>query len=133
LPEFSARVDTLLTKHVQAAFVTDAHLTGFVHALDNVCPHRGAPLGQGWVRDVTTADGSAHTCLVCPYHGWAFDTEGATFHGFVWCARITALFGVPASQLCLVCPHHSFVWWARITAGPLTLKVQATFHSFHAV
>ena len=31
------------------------------------CPHRGAPLSAGTVE---------HDCLVCPYHGWAFDKDG---------------------------------------------------------
>jgi len=37
----------------------------------DICPHRGAPLHMGWVADV-----GGHDCVVCPYHGWAFDTEG---------------------------------------------------------
>lgn len=31
------------------------------------CPHRGAPLSAGTIE---------HDCVVCPYHGWAFDHEG---------------------------------------------------------
>jgi nitrite reductase (NADH) small subunit len=42
-----------------------ANLNGELHALDNVCPHRGGPLGQGWL------EGNA---VVCPWHSWAFDT-----------------------------------------------------------
>ena len=42
-----------------------------VHCLNDVCPHRGAPLSQGWVSEV-----QGHDCVVCPYHGWAFDAEG---------------------------------------------------------
>lgn len=38
-----------------------------VAAVDE-CPHRGARLSQGWL-----ADG----CVVCPYHGWRFDADGA--------------------------------------------------------
>ena len=38
--------------------------------MDNVCPHRGGPLGQGMI------EGSK---VVCPWHGWAWDTKtGAT-------------------------------------------------------
>ena len=33
-------------------------------ATDNVCPHRGGPLGEG------TLDGSV---ITCPWHGWRFD------------------------------------------------------------
>jgi NAD(P)H-dependent nitrite reductase small subunit len=37
---------------------------GEVHAIDNLCPHRGGPLGDG------VLIGSA---VVCPWHGWQFD------------------------------------------------------------
>ncbi|HEY0564753.1 MAG TPA: Rieske (2Fe-2S) protein [Terriglobales bacterium] len=41
-------------------------------AMDNVCPHRGGPLGQGMIE---------RGKLVCPWHGWAFDlTTGAATH-----------------------------------------------------
>jgi hypothetical protein len=32
---------------------------------------RGAPLSGGWV-----SQANGHDCVVCPYHGWAFDEEG---------------------------------------------------------
>jgi ferredoxin-nitrite reductase len=35
-----------------------------VHAVDNACPHEGAPLAEGEL-----ADG----CIICPWHAWAFD------------------------------------------------------------
>ena len=41
-----------------------ANIGGELHALDNWCPHRRGPLGQGWV------EGQA---VVCPWHAWAFD------------------------------------------------------------
>jgi phenylpropionate dioxygenase-like ring-hydroxylating dioxygenase large terminal subunit len=44
---------------------------GVVHCIGDVCPHRGAPLHRGWVADV-----NGHDCVVCPYHGWAFDEGG---------------------------------------------------------
>jgi nitrite reductase/ring-hydroxylating ferredoxin subunit len=37
---------------------------GKFHCIDNVCPHRGGPLGEG------TLEGSVVTC---PWHGWRFD------------------------------------------------------------
>jgi phenylpropionate dioxygenase-like ring-hydroxylating dioxygenase large terminal subunit len=38
-------------------------------ALIDACPHRLAPLSQGRVDPITG-------CIECPYHGWAFDTNG---------------------------------------------------------
>lgn len=35
-------------------------------AMDNVCVHRGGPLGQGVV------DGNK---VICPWHGWTFDAN----------------------------------------------------------
>lgn len=46
------------------AAVCLANLEGRLCALDNVCPHRQGPLGQGWI------EGNA---VVCPWHSWAFD------------------------------------------------------------
>jgi nitrite reductase/ring-hydroxylating ferredoxin subunit len=40
-----------------------ANVGGVFTALGNVCPHRGAPLSEGWL-----ADGK----LVCSLHGWEF-------------------------------------------------------------
>lgn len=47
---------------------------GAAHALVDVCAHRGASLGNGWV------DGD---CLRCPYHGWTYNADGR-------CVRIPA-------------------------------------------
>lgn len=43
-----------------------ANINGAYTAMDNVCVHRGGPLGQGIVLDGK---------LVCPWHGWAFDPQ----------------------------------------------------------
>jgi nitrite reductase (NADH) small subunit len=49
-----------------------ANLDGDLSAMDNVCPHRGGPLGQGVI------EGNK---LVCPWHGWQFDPKtGAVSH-----------------------------------------------------
>ena len=48
----------------QGTAVCLANLDGQLLALDNLCPHRQGPLGQGWM------EGSA---VVCPWHSWAFD------------------------------------------------------------
>ncbi|MCG6922988.1 MAG: Rieske (2Fe-2S) protein [Acidobacteriota bacterium] len=37
---------------------------GTFHALSNRCPHRGGPLGQGFL------DGAE---VSCPWHNWTFD------------------------------------------------------------
>jgi nitrite reductase/ring-hydroxylating ferredoxin subunit len=37
---------------------------GCVYAIDDVCPHRGGPLGQGDV---------AGGAVECPLHGWSFE------------------------------------------------------------
>ncbi len=41
-----------------------AKVGGALSALDNLCPHRQGPLGQGWI------EGNA---VVCPWHSWTFD------------------------------------------------------------
>jgi NAD(P)H-dependent nitrite reductase small subunit len=44
------------------------NLGGQFYALDDDCPHRGGPLGPGWV--------DAEQCTVaCPLHGWEFDLK----------------------------------------------------------
>ena len=37
-----------------------------VRALDNCCPHAGAPLSEGFVEEDR---------IVCAWHGWSFDVE----------------------------------------------------------
>jgi nitrite reductase/ring-hydroxylating ferredoxin subunit len=45
------------------------NVDGAFYALDNTCPHRGGPLGEG------DLDGAVVTC---PWHGWRYDvTTGA--------------------------------------------------------
>ena len=42
---------------------------GTFYAVDNVCKHRGGPLGEGSL---------AGTTVTCPWHGWQYDvTSGA--------------------------------------------------------
>ena len=43
-----------------------ANEKGQVSAMDNVCPHRGGPLGQGML------EGGK---IICPWHAWAFDLK----------------------------------------------------------
>ena len=49
-----------------------ANVGGVISAMDNVCLHRGGPLGTGVVLDGK---------VVCPWHGWAYDPQtGAVAH-----------------------------------------------------
>jgi nitrite reductase (NADH) small subunit len=41
-----------------------ANVDGKFHAINNVCLHRGGPLGEGEL------EGNA---VVCPWHGWKYD------------------------------------------------------------
>ena len=43
-----------------------ARVNGELAALDNWCPHRQGPLGQGWMEGTT---------VVCPWHAWSFDVQ----------------------------------------------------------
>ena len=40
------------------------NVNGQFHAIDNTCPHRGGPLGEGFLDN---------TVVTCPWHGWQFD------------------------------------------------------------
>lgn len=44
---------------------------GGAGAAHDVCPHRSSKLSIGWVED---------GCVVCPYHGWQFATDGRASH-----------------------------------------------------
>jgi nitrite reductase (NADH) small subunit len=49
-----------------------ANVGGELSALDNVCLHRGGPLGQGVIADGT---------LICPWHGWQYNPKtGEAIH-----------------------------------------------------
>ena len=43
-----------------------ANVSGTITAMDNVCLHRGGPLGQGII------EGNK---VVCPWHGWQWDPK----------------------------------------------------------
>ena len=44
---------------------------GNARVISDACVHRGASLGKGWVENGN---------IICPYHGWAYDGEGACVH-----------------------------------------------------
>ena len=51
---------------VEGATVCLANIDGELSALDNICPHRQGPLGQGWIES---------GCVVCPWHSWMFHAK----------------------------------------------------------
>lgn len=46
-----------------------ARVRGALCAVDNECPHRGAPLAEGTIEDGR---------IVCPWHAWSFDPATGT-------------------------------------------------------
>jgi pyruvate oxidase len=49
-----------------------ARVDGRYGAIDDACPHRGAPLGAGYVEDGR---------IVCPLHAWDFDVFTGSYRG----------------------------------------------------
>ena len=43
-----------------------ANVNGTISAMENVCLHRGGPLGQGSIQGGK---------VVCPWHGWQWDPQ----------------------------------------------------------
>ncbi len=42
-----------------------------VHAMRDLCIHRGTALSLGWIKN---------DCIVCPYHAWEYNGKGACVH-----------------------------------------------------
>jgi phenylpropionate dioxygenase-like ring-hydroxylating dioxygenase large terminal subunit len=88
--------------------------TGVVIALEDRCPHRGAPLSEGRIGLMG---------LSCRYHGWTFDHLG----------RCTAMPGMmdakPVGDVRVpffsVIERDGFIWVGRSTASPLPDRVMA--------
>jgi nitrite reductase (NADH) small subunit len=57
---------TVMEAEADGVAVCLARIGGELSAVDNWCPHRRGPLGQGWV------EGNA---VVCPWHSWTFDVR----------------------------------------------------------
>lgn len=98
------------------------------------CPHRGAPLSLGKI----------HNCkIVCPYHGWHFDSQGQCVHvpahpdqaapakslmqtflatekyGLIWVS-----IGNPAADLPRI-PHWDNDAYRKVSAGPYAYQANA--------
>ena len=41
-------------------------IEGRIYAMENICPHRGGPLGEGYLEGQE---------VTCPWHAWAFDVK----------------------------------------------------------
>jgi phenylpropionate dioxygenase-like ring-hydroxylating dioxygenase large terminal subunit len=88
--------------------------SGVVLAMEDRCPHRGAPLSAGRL-------GSEG--LVCPYHGWTFGAEG----------RCTAMPGAADSKPIVdvrvpslrVVERDGLVWVADAATNPLPQRILA--------
>ncbi len=59
----------VIAAEAEGVSVCLARLNGRLSALDNWCPHRRGPLGEGWI------EGDA---VVCPWHSWAFNLQTGT-------------------------------------------------------
>lgn len=76
-----------------------------VRVLHAMCPHRGADLSKGYLKD---------DCVVCPYHGWRFDAEGQ-------CAFVPTQPEHPAKasvQRFRVVEQDGFVWVCLFDDAP---------------
>jgi nitrite reductase (NADH) small subunit len=60
IPPGSSKVVSV-NEHVVAIF----NLQGTFYAIDNVCPHQGGPLGEGYLEE--------NGVVSCPWHAWNFD------------------------------------------------------------
>jgi len=48
------------------------NVSGQLYALDNICAHRGGPLGEGFIDQ-------NNLTVQCPWHGWVYSlTSGAS-------------------------------------------------------
>ena len=56
----------VIEAEVEGVAICLARHNGDLSALDNWCPHRQGPLGQGWLEANT---------VICPWHSWAFNLE----------------------------------------------------------
>lgn len=108
---------------------------GGVHAMRDLCIHRGTALSLGWIKD---------DCLVCPYHAWQYDKKGAcvfipqapdakipakaktpTYHcqeryGLIWVALEKPVYDLPEI------PALEDKNWKVVQTGPFDWKSDAS-------
>jgi phenylpropionate dioxygenase-like ring-hydroxylating dioxygenase large terminal subunit len=93
---------------------------GVVHALGDICPHRGASLALGTVQD---------DCLVCPYHGWHFTRDGQ-------CVKVPSnLPGatIPKRAIAATYPVQEKDGWVWLFWGDATLAASQAIPDIPAV
>ncbi|WP_025690111.1 aromatic ring-hydroxylating dioxygenase subunit alpha [Paenibacillus zanthoxyli] len=88
-----------------------------VQAFKDLCIHRGAALSLGKVVD---------DCIVCPYHGWKYDTEGK-------CVKIPqqpAEQTIPPKAKAIVypCVERYGVIWVKLEEGALENETAVPFY-----
>ena len=110
-------------------------LNGQVHAMKDLCIHRGTALSLGWIKD---------DCLVCPYHGWQYDKNGdcvlipqspktnipkkaktPVYHcnekfGLIWVALKKPIYPLPEI------PEFENGKWKLVNTGPFDWKSDAS-------
>ena len=60
--------NSYITRKIAGVPVVIQNFQGELHAFENICLHRSAPLQQGF---------AGTRPLVCPYHAWSYDVQGA--------------------------------------------------------
>ncbi len=62
-----------VTVSVEGREIALFNVAGTVYALENACPHQGAPLADGWIEGAT---------VTCTWHAWCFNlADGRMTHG----------------------------------------------------
>lgn len=108
---------------------------GYVHAMQDICIHRGTALSLGWIKE---------DCLVCPYHAWQYDKHGTCVfipqdpdavipekartpsyqciekYGLVWVALKDPDYPIP------VIPQLENASWKVVETGPFEWKCEAS-------
>lgn len=56
----------VMEAEIEGVEICLANVNGRLSALNNICPHRQGPLGQGWIEGES---------VVCPWHSWTFSLK----------------------------------------------------------
>ena len=86
-----------------------------VHAMDNTCPHRYAPLHQGKLID---------DCVICPYHALQFNSDGKCVHNPNGNGIVP---GKSSLRVYPVVEVHAMIW---VWMGDPTLADESTIPNF---